>query len=535
MALKLLVVPDLERVRVRAFFLWENQTGRMWWDPDQNWTEAYEHEAALVNPRSVTTMPRPPQPPPMDFLYRLRSIDALVSKFHELEEQEIYLSPPERLNDPMEGYKDVFWDGDETLWENLLGHYLLSLVWATMYCLVATDDAFAPPEFQAELSEERLPSDTAREIFHDIRRRFFSDAATQAIPKALTSLRIPLRAHGLRLILSGLHTAACKAVFDELTQRHMVPPGQFGGLPQTTMVGDLIQKLSADVASPQERANLVEGLGFAATHASEVQVLRAFNTAAPGSKLGSLKKNLFLLMEFPAWYVQAIGDRMTHMKWYTACFTATCVNASMWSVYADEHRGAALMFKPKLDAAGAPTLTLNMVSGMSYAPSVPNGLPSMGRFETPLHPVRYTSKAPELDFFQSLGRLTRYQLDRQWYTNQAGVTSSRLERIRSDTDEWRNGYWKSMIDVASTKLEDWKHEQEYRIIAPDALGLRHDYPKVRFEFDQLAGIVFGMKTSLADRLAIIEIVRKKCEPTRRDDFIFKQVVYLPKDGRLAVV
>jgi hypothetical protein len=40
-------------------------------------------------------------------------------------EQEIYFAPPENLNDPMEGYKDVFWSGDLIAWRNLLRHYLL--------------------------------------------------------------------------------------------------------------------------------------------------------------------------------------------------------------------------------------------------------------------------------------------------------------------------------------------------------------------------------------------------------------------------
>lgn len=471
----------------------------------------------------------------MDYVYRLRSIDALVSKFHELEQEEIYLSSPERLNDPMEGYKDAFWDGDETLWENLLGHYLLCLNWATVYCLLSHDETFEAPEIPAELSEEKLSSGAARAAYQEAKRRFFTDASMRSIPRALASLGTPLRAHGLRLVLSGLHTAACKAVFDVLKQENVISPGQLTEIPQATMAAEMLQKLSAEVGTPEERADLVEGLGFAVAQMSEAQAIRFVKTAPAGVKSGSLKKNMFFLMEFPHRYVQAISDRLTHMKWHTACFSATCVNASMWSVYADEHRGAALMFKPKPDADGAPTLSFNMVSGMSYAPSVPKGQPVMNKVDMKLHQVRYTLKAPEIDFFQSLGTLTHHQLQQQWYTNQAGVVSPRLKQFQSNVEEWRKGYWQSMIDVATTKLEDWRHEEEYRIVVVDTLGLRRDHPKAKFDFEQLAGIVFGMKTSLADRLAIVDIVQKKCEALQRKDFVFKHVAYVPKKGQLVVV
>jgi hypothetical protein len=48
----------------------------------------------------------------------------LLEDFRELENQEIYFASPQKLNDPMEGFKDIFWRGDEIIWANLLRHYL---------------------------------------------------------------------------------------------------------------------------------------------------------------------------------------------------------------------------------------------------------------------------------------------------------------------------------------------------------------------------------------------------------------------------
>jgi hypothetical protein len=48
--------------------------------------------------------------------------DESKGQFDELEKQEIYFSSPAELNDAMEGFKDIFWHGDEIVWRNLLRH-----------------------------------------------------------------------------------------------------------------------------------------------------------------------------------------------------------------------------------------------------------------------------------------------------------------------------------------------------------------------------------------------------------------------------
>lgn len=53
-------------------------------------------------------------------LYRFRAAEAILDLYNELSKQEIYFAAPEKLNDPMEGYKDVFWSGDLIVWRNLI-------------------------------------------------------------------------------------------------------------------------------------------------------------------------------------------------------------------------------------------------------------------------------------------------------------------------------------------------------------------------------------------------------------------------------
>ena len=59
--------------------------------------------------------------------YRFRRINSLIGEFEELENQSIYFAEPESLNDPMEGFRDMYWRGDFIVWRNLFRHYLLCL------------------------------------------------------------------------------------------------------------------------------------------------------------------------------------------------------------------------------------------------------------------------------------------------------------------------------------------------------------------------------------------------------------------------
>jgi hypothetical protein len=70
-----------------------------------------------------------------EHLFRFRTIHALLDSRHELEHQEIYFSPPEQLNDPLEGFKDIFWQGDAIVWTNLLRH----ISWLTFFAGGAAD------------------------------------------------------------------------------------------------------------------------------------------------------------------------------------------------------------------------------------------------------------------------------------------------------------------------------------------------------------------------------------------------------------
>lgn len=59
-------------------------------------------------------------------LYRLRPIKT-VKEYKELEKQEIHFSSFKELNDPMEGFLNFYWKGDEIVWKNFFKNFITSL------------------------------------------------------------------------------------------------------------------------------------------------------------------------------------------------------------------------------------------------------------------------------------------------------------------------------------------------------------------------------------------------------------------------
>jgi hypothetical protein len=126
------------------------------------------------------------------------------------------------------------------------------------------------------------------------------------------------------------------------------------------------------------------------------------------------------------------------------------------------------------------------------------------------------------------------KLERTWRTNRVGDRSGVISEIMASDAAWRAAYWRSFYRVATTKLEDWKHEAEFRIVMSDMLGLRQDKAsaKVTYDFASLVGIVFGMRTPDNDKVAIIKQVRSMCERAKRTDFAFHQMKYDGANGCL---
>ncbi|MCH8010414.1 MAG: DUF2971 domain-containing protein [Candidatus Marinimicrobia bacterium] len=471
----------------------------------------------------------------IEHIYRFRSIDRLLGKSQELALQEIFLANSTELNDPMEGYQDVFWKGDEILWENLLRHYLIVLLWNTTGCLIMDDKSFDDLPIPVTLTEEDLPTDELRTTYQHIVDRFFSSPGFDELPNMLASLPTPLRLESLRLILTLIHRTALHSVMSELKSEGLLSGSQIipSFMDQSLELRKIFESLKQ---LPNEEKQIdIESLSFVINsvrdHVSFLNLFQSFN----GSQSGRERKINYLFIEFPDRYTESIASSLIYPKWYTACFSANCTNASMWSTYGDNHRGAALLFRVHPGKSGKPEL---LITGVNSVSSSGKGMPTKvnyGRLHGTLYQVQYSDKAPSIDFFRFLGQLPKNKIINAWHSNRRGDHSPLTQDIFKNIDSWREELWSLFVKITTTKLKDWIHEDEYRLVMTDMLGLIEEHRKIRYEFSQLMGIVFGMRTSLSDKYKINKVIEEKCRDINRDDFKLYQMRYDAKKRCLTQV
>jgi hypothetical protein len=107
--------------------------------------------------------------------------------------------------------------------------------------------------------------------------------------------------------------------------------------------------------------------------------------------------------------------------------------------------------------------------------------------------------------------------------------------LRGDSD-WMKSYWASFTKCATTKLNGWEHEEEFRLVA---VGQVVDYSqvenrKLRYNLRDLDGVIFGMNTPVHDKIQILKILDSKCERENYKDINFYQASYFRGDNKMYI-
>ena len=464
-------------------------------------------------------------------IYRFRSVTNL-RKFNELNSQEFYVAHPSELNDPMEGYKHVFWYGDRILWENLLKHYMLCLTGITVFCQEMADDEFRAPQIPVLLTEDDFPSDAFRTTYRTALNEFLTLPRTRQVLELLVASKFPVQREQLSYCLFMIHAFAMQAVRNAFVQSKQLRNRHS----QVNSVADSITDALSELASAFEKLDDNENVASAWFRVAESRN-RGIRLAFLHSKLAGLSKEKlrkcdWLQFCFSDEYVDALGS-LIHPDWYTVCFSGTCENASLWSTYAEHHRGVVLMFRTEENKTGKPGLRIKAAIGAGGTKES-----TCFDFDTrhcPLYQVRYTSAAPRVNFFPHIAGLPIDKIRKTWHSDEKGRISPLVDKIYQDESAWRQEHWEYCYQSATTKLSDWEHEEELRLVFSDSLGLFKQNRKVTYDFSSLAGMVFGLRTAEHDKLAILEIIERKCMESNRSDFQFFETQYSPSTSKLIVV
>jgi len=468
-----------------------------------------------------------------NYLYRFRG--SVLGKFQELEKQEIFCSALETLNDPMEGFKDLFWHGDRIVWTNLLKHYLLCLDRACILFMLNGDGVrIEPASIPVFEIESDLPTQEYKDVFKQACDTFFGDPTVLQFIDGLASRTRPVRRDELCVHLRMAHFTALSAIFSAYRNRANIPDTPGGSRlldmcaalpikPETTKLINEMEAQHPGITDGTERL-------FAAVRSAQQQgdLIAKYNARTTAAVLDC--NRALILNEFPGEYVRLI-EKVVYGQWYTACFSASHANSSMWGNYANGHRGVCLKFSTG-DEPGSHVLTLYGVTG-SRSSRLGESEPTYGHVKHRLHRITYQRTYPEIDFFRSLGRLRGLAVS-WWYSDGRGNRSSCAQDVYGDEAEWRKRYWATFLAGQTVKLEDWRYEDEYRLVISELVSDLSDPArrKLKYNFFDLYGIIFGIATPEADKLAIIEIIRRKCEEEKRKEFEFCQAYYDNASGRI---
>lgn len=188
---------------------------------------------------------------------------------------------------------------------------------------------------------------------------------------------------------------------------------------------------------------------------------------------------LWILNEFPRVYFEQIGRKRSDAQFLVSSFFGSQGlpdNFLMWSHYADGHKGICLIFDAPIGDGGDPCLRLE------------------GSELIALKEVNYSNIVPEINAFDAVG---------------------------SDQLETR----------ARFKLRIWKDEKEYRIIESNTV----DPHILKYDFNALQGIVFGVNTPEKIKMEAYKIVWNKCRKLGREQFMIYQSHLSSVDGSLSIL
>lgn len=459
-------------------------------------------------------------------VFRYRSIDALLGEREELERQTVYFAPPEYLNDPMEGLRQVYWRGDRITWRNLLRHYVICLHNRCIEALLTEDTVYLPSNTISVFQTlDNFPTPEAKSLCEACIVAVETGDLHAALLDLLASAERDISFSELQQLLRTVHLDWFGEIHMIFAEQGLIPPTVWQRPDSSGLVNSLrILRETTPQVQEQYPPNTIDIINKVQQIMADGMTLLSATHLADAYN----PKNESLLFNFSSEYLNSLL-KLVYPPWYIACFSARHDNAAMWSYYAANHRGCCLVFrKQQTDDGGKLRL------------KGPNGYGGRGVFrgnrDMSLDPVRYAVHDQRIEFFTNIGRLALGPTLKNWFRDDDGNMSPLSEHLHAERQEaWRKAYWENYMPPLLCKLPDWQHEEEFRIVLSDTLSI-HNSDEGRsftYDYDTLDGIIFGINTSLSDKVRIMRILEKKLESrTVPEPFKFFQARYNTRTGRI---
>ncbi len=270
----------------------------------------------------------------MEF-YRFRRIANLIGEFKELENQSIFFAGPDLLNDPMEGFRDIYWSGDFIVWKNLFRHYLLCLErLCSLFLLSGEDYPISKNDMPVFHGEEDFPTPMYKDLFYKISNKFFENSNLITLIKSISERSTPVRRDELFFYLSSLHGFALETIYGEYEKK-----GFISTIPQNyntadKPIKDLVDKnfigtLEKSLKEKNSDDEIFSAIFAAHKHThSQIHLIHRHKGIINIDK----KNSNLVINDFSEEYISQL-EKLVFPEWYTACFMTECKSSSVWGHY----------------------------------------------------------------------------------------------------------------------------------------------------------------------------------------------------------
>ena len=217
------------------------------------------------------------------------------------------------------------------------------------------------------------------------------------------------------------------------------------------------------------------------------------------NEIYELKQQILRLkIFFPRIYAEQLKEIM-YPNGYVVCFSETPTNSAMWGNYADNHKGICFIYE---------TENLKGREFINFSSKL-----------LEVKPINYGAQIIERNFFDTLRYLSFIRAE-DWLTGAGGVRSCKLNEIEKP-GEYENIYCEKFY----RKTADWYHEREHRIFLADKFYQYDDKfsRNLKYDLKALKGIIFGIRTTLDDKLELIQKLLRLIKSFR--DFEFYQAEF----------
>jgi len=461
-----------------------------------------------------------------DYLYRFRSVEKLLGKDElegELAGTYIYFASPDQLNDPFEGYRELFFSGDSIVWRQLFKRYIACLIYRNYQYLSGFE--LNQKDFPDVYDLSMLPPEVSEPGKETI-SNFLSNSNIQRHIEFLARGERKITKEELTVHLNSIQVYAMKLVAGLYIQ--------IGVKPVNTKLKEMTEARSLESSSAllsvcgegeEGEISAADAIGYTvALYMAETELfISNYNSYKEESKNIKWRR---LVHSFIAQFVESL-KKLSHREWYTACFMESCSNSSIWGTYGDNHKGVCLKFKTD-KAGGKAQLSFHMAVALSSSGSL------WDHAKLTFEKVNYVTEISDLDFFRSIGIYPKNTLLKNWYLNDAGDRSACYSAL-DNQEAWIENYWKSRQLSITSKMRDWENESEYRLILQNGMPDYEEFKNrcLKYDFESLEGIIFGIRTPEVQKYKIIQVVEALCDKHKRSEFNIYQAHHDPSTKEIS--